>query len=364
MKVTILAAILASFAVALPLLEQEQGQAFTQVYQDQNTGLYYEFDDETQQYFQVDPASLDFYPADEEAAANFQAAVEAEGQQQEYEEANYNNVEASDFADEEQSFAAGEEQASATGAEQEFATDAPQQEAPEQQFVDVYQDQNTGLYYEFDDEAQQYFQVDPASLDFYPADEEAAANFQAAVEAEEQEYDNSAQVEEQEFEETRVPEAAAAFAGPHPSFAGPHPAPFTPASLESLPRRRHHGRYSYPSLRALRRGLRLGPRWTLSQISNHMATVGAYSRRIVGLTEELKGFMSNRYLPSRTFICLFRISNFFSICMISPKEFAEKYPKAAKRIRKHRKARKAHKAHKEEKSDDEHDDSAVIEELI
>ena len=80
MKATILAPILAiifaSVAVALPLVEQEQ--SFTQVYQDQNTGLYYEFDDETQEYFQVDPASLDFYPADEEAAANFQAAVEAE----------------------------------------------------------------------------------------------------------------------------------------------------------------------------------------------------------------------------------------------------------------------------------------------
>ena len=61
-----------------------------------------------------------------------------------------------------------------------------QEPTPQQYMVDIYQDTETGLYYEFDQESQEFEQVNPAELDFYPADEEAAANFQAAIDQEEQ----------------------------------------------------------------------------------------------------------------------------------------------------------------------------------
>jgi hypothetical protein len=81
--------LLAALITAIPLSstfqeESSQNQDFTQVYQDQSTGLYYEFNDDSQQFFQVDPASLDFYPDDEEAAANFEAALDAEGYETAY----------------------------------------------------------------------------------------------------------------------------------------------------------------------------------------------------------------------------------------------------------------------------------------
>ena len=72
-----------------------------------------------------------------------------------------------------------------------------EQQPEERQFIDVYTDPETGLYYEYNDQDDTFYQVAPSELEFYPVDEEQAQAFENALQAE---YAASAASDEEDAE--------------------------------------------------------------------------------------------------------------------------------------------------------------------